>query len=203
MATTRQATGTWRLGLNKRNTPSMQWLESTRSRGRSNLARMRLIRNFFAVACMAWLVGQVRAADPVAPVSPPVPSAYLSRLASARIPAEAAAVVIKPLDGGALSWSANSGKPMNPASTMKLVTTYSALHLLGPAFTFRTEVLSEAPLIGEVLRGDLYVRGGGDPELVVEDLWLLVNRLRGFGIREIRGDVVLDKTCLLYTSDAA
>ena len=155
---------------------------------------MRLIRNFFAVACMAWLVGQVRAADPVAPVSPPVPSAYLSRLASARIPAEAAAVVIKPLDGGALSWSANSGKPMNPASTMKLVTTYSALHLLGPAFTFRTEVLSEAPLIGEVLRGDLYVRGGGDPELVVEDLWLLVNRLRGFGIREIRGDVVLDKT---------
>ena len=63
---------------------------------------------------------------------------------------------------------------MNPASTMKLVTTYSALHLLGPAFTFRTEVLSEAPLIGEVLRGDLYMRGGGDPKLVIEDLWLLV-----------------------------
>src|SRR4029079_17229509 len=85
-------------------------------------------------------------------------------------------------------------KPMNPASTMKLVTTYSALHLLGPAFTFRTEVLSEAPLIGEVLRGDLYVRGGGDPKLVIEDLWLMVNRLRGFGIRDIRGDVVLDKS---------
>ena len=45
-----------------------------------------------------------------------------------------------------------------------------------------------------MLRGDLYVRGGGDPKLVIEDLWLLVNRLRGFGIREIRGDVVLDKT---------
>ena len=79
-------------------------------------------------------------------------------------PAERAAVVVKPLDGGALSWTANANKPMNPASTMKLVTTYSALHLLGPAFTFRTEVLSEAPLIGEVLRGDLYVRGGGDPQ---------------------------------------
>jgi D-alanyl-D-alanine carboxypeptidase/D-alanyl-D-alanine-endopeptidase (penicillin-binding protein 4) len=38
------------------------------------------------------------------------------------------------------------------------------------------------------------VRGGGDPKLVVEDLWLLVSRLRGFGIHEIRGDVVLDKT---------
>jgi D-alanyl-D-alanine carboxypeptidase/D-alanyl-D-alanine-endopeptidase (penicillin-binding protein 4) len=83
---------------------------------------------------------------------------------------------------------------MNPASTMKLVTTYSALHLLGPGFTFRTEALSEAPLIGEVLRGDLYLRGGGDPKLVIEDLWLLAARLRGFGIREIRGDIVLDKT---------
>ena len=101
---------------------------------------------------------------------------------------------IKPLDGGALAWSANENKPMNPASTMKLVTTYSALHLLGPAFTFRTEMLSEAPVLGEALRGDLYVRGGGDPKLVIEELWLLVNRLRGFGIREIRGDVVLDKT---------
>ena len=49
-------------------------------------------------------------------------------------------------------------------------------------------------MLGEVLRGDLYVRGGGDPKLVIEDLWLLANRLRGFGIREIRGDVVLDKT---------
>jgi D-alanyl-D-alanine carboxypeptidase/D-alanyl-D-alanine-endopeptidase (penicillin-binding protein 4) len=124
----------------------------------------------------------------------PTPAGYLARLAAARIPADAAAVVIRPLDGGALAWSANPAKPMNPASTMKLVTTYSALHLLGPGFTFRTEALSEAPLIGEVLRGDLYLRGGGDPKLVIEDLWLLAARLRGFGIREIRGDLVLDKT---------
>ena len=134
------------------------------------------------------------AADPAAAGRRCAECTYLARLAAARIPADAAAVVVRPLDGGALSWSANDNKPMNPASTMKLVTTYSALHLLGPAFTFRTEVMSEAPLIGEVLRGDLYVRGGGDPKLVIEDLWLLVNRLRGFGIREIRGDLVLDKT---------
>jgi D-alanyl-D-alanine carboxypeptidase/D-alanyl-D-alanine-endopeptidase (penicillin-binding protein 4) len=83
---------------------------------------------------------------------------------------------------------------MNPASTMKLVTTYSALHLLGPAFTFRTEVYADGPVSGDVLRGTLFVRGGGDPKLVIEDLWLMVNRLRGFGIRDIRGDVVLDKS---------
>jgi D-alanyl-D-alanine carboxypeptidase/D-alanyl-D-alanine-endopeptidase (penicillin-binding protein 4) len=131
---------------------------------------------------------------PAAPIAAPIPRDYLSRLAVARIPSDAAAVIVRPLDGGALAWGANEKKPMNPASTMKLVTTYSALHLLGPAFTFRTEVLSEAPLIGEALRGDLYVRGGGDPKLVIEDLWLLVSRLQAFGVREIRGDLVLDKS---------
>jgi D-alanyl-D-alanine carboxypeptidase/D-alanyl-D-alanine-endopeptidase (penicillin-binding protein 4) len=122
------------------------------------------------------------------------PDAYLARLAAAHIPEEAAAVVVRPLDGGELAWSDNERKPMNPASTMKLVTTYSALQLLGPAFTFRTEVYADGPVSNDALRGTLYLRGGGDPKLVVEDLWLLVNRLRGFGIRDIRGDIVLDKT---------
>jgi D-alanyl-D-alanine carboxypeptidase/D-alanyl-D-alanine-endopeptidase (penicillin-binding protein 4) len=147
------------------------------------------------VACV--LLGPLAyAADPVpgaAPAAAVAPAPYLARLAAARIPAAATAVVVRPLDGGTLSWGVNASKPMNPASTMKLVTTYAALHLLGPGFTFRTEVLSEAPLIGQVLRGDLYVRGGGDPKLVIEDLWYLASRLRGYGIREIRGDVVLDK----------
>jgi serine-type D-Ala-D-Ala carboxypeptidase/endopeptidase (penicillin-binding protein 4) len=129
-----------------------------------------------------------------APLPPPEPAAYLQRLAAAKIPRDAAAVIVRPLDGGALEWSANGGKAMNPASTMKLVTTYAALHLLGPAFVFRTEVLADGAMSDGTLRGTLYVRGGGDPKLVVEDLWLLVDRLRGFGIREIRGDVVLDKT---------
>ncbi|MEO8018037.1 MAG: D-alanyl-D-alanine carboxypeptidase/D-alanyl-D-alanine-endopeptidase [Pseudomonadota bacterium] len=147
-----------------------------------------------SIAAVAAMAASLAAGAEPALTAAPTPATYLARLAAARIPAEAAAVVIKPLDGGALTWSANENKPMNPASTMKLVTTYSALHLLGPAFTFRTEVLSEAPLIGETLRGDLYVRGSGDPKLVIEDLWLLIDRLRGFGIHEIRGDLVLDKS---------
>jgi D-alanyl-D-alanine carboxypeptidase/D-alanyl-D-alanine-endopeptidase (penicillin-binding protein 4) len=147
-------------------------------------------------ALIALLSTFAAAAEPERPPVPPAPqpTTYLERLAAARVPANAAAVVVKPLDGGTLGWSANERKPMNPASTMKLVTTYSALHLLGPAFTFRTEVYAAGPLVGDSLRGDLSVRGGGDPKLVIEDLWLLVDRLRGFGIREIRGDLVLDKT---------
>jgi serine-type D-Ala-D-Ala carboxypeptidase/endopeptidase (penicillin-binding protein 4) len=124
----------------------------------------------------------------------PQPDVYLARLAAARIPTDAAAVEVRPVDDGPLRWSSNDNKPMNPASTMKLVTTYAALHLLGPAYTFRTEVLAEGPMAGDILRGPLYVRGGGDPHLVVEDLWLLLHRVRDFGIRDVRGDLVLDKS---------
>ncbi len=154
---------------------------------------MRRLSFWLACFCTLAVVGAV-SAQTTGPQPPAGPSVYLSRLAAARVPSNAAAVTIKPLDGGALEWAANAAKPMNPASTMKLVTTYAALHLLGPAYVFRTEVLADGPVTGDSLRGTLYVRGGGDPKLVVEDLWLLVNRLRGFGIREIRGDVVLDKT---------
>jgi serine-type D-Ala-D-Ala carboxypeptidase/endopeptidase (penicillin-binding protein 4) len=156
---------------------------------------MRLAPSIAAALLLVPFASPGVGAQPVPAGAPsPRPDTYLARLAAARIPADAAAVVVKPLDGGTLAWSANEKQPMNPASTMKLVTTYSALHLLGPAFTFRTEVYADGPVANEALRGTLFVRGGGDPKLVVEDLWLLVNRLRGFGIRDIRGDVVLDKS---------
>jgi D-alanyl-D-alanine carboxypeptidase/D-alanyl-D-alanine-endopeptidase (penicillin-binding protein 4) len=81
---------------------------------------------------------------------------------------------------------------MNPASTMKLVTTYAALELLGPAFTWKTAAASNAPQLGDSLEGDLYLRGAGDPKFVLESFWLLLRQLRNRGIKTIKGDLVLD-----------
>src|SRR6185436_1769442 len=161
-----------------------------RSRAR-HTCRMRRIVFTFASLLLTTLAS---GADAPPAAASSTPDLYLSRLAAARIPSDAAAVVVVPLDGGSLRWSANDRRPMNPASTMKLVTTYAALHLLGPAYTFRTEVLADGPQAGDVLHGPLYVRGGGDPHLVIENLWQLVTRARGFGIRDVQGDLVLDKS---------
>jgi D-alanyl-D-alanine carboxypeptidase/D-alanyl-D-alanine-endopeptidase (penicillin-binding protein 4) len=83
---------------------------------------------------------------------------------------------------------------LNPASTMKLVTTYAALELLGPAYTWSTDVYIGGPVENEVLAGDLIIKGYGDPKLTLENFWLMLRNVRARGVREIRGDVLLDRT---------
>ncbi len=83
---------------------------------------------------------------------------------------------------------------MNPASVMKLVTTYAALDLLGPAYTWSTPVYVDGVVQGGSLKGNVHIQGQGDPKLVMERLWLLLRRLQGQGIQVIVGDIVLDRT---------
>ena len=125
---------------------------------------------------------------------PSLPESVATALKAAGVPATAIGVSVVPLTGNGLSLAHNDNLPMNPASTMKLVTTLAGLELLGPQYVWRTEALAAAPVTNGALDGDLYLRGTGDPRLVIEHLWLLVQRLRGIGLAEIRGDLVLDRT---------
>ena len=89
--------------------------------------------------------------------------------------------------GGKRPWlSVHPGRAMNPASVMKIVTTYAGLELLGPAYRWKTEVWLDGD--------DLYLRGTGDPKLNYESFWMMLRGLRARGVREIRGDVVLDRS---------
>ncbi len=140
----------------------------------------------FLVTPVAWAQEQ---AKPL-----PLPEVVSAALRAAAIPEAASAVVVLPLSTGGVTIETNAREPMNPASTMKLVTTYAALNLLGPAYTWRTDVYATGTLRRDVLDGDLVIRGSGDPKLVIENLWLLVTRIRSLGIREISGDIVLDRS---------
>lgn len=84
--------------------------------------------------------------------------------------------------------------PMNPASVMKLVTTWAALNLLGPDYRWKTEAYLGGPLVDGVLRGDLYLKGYGDPKITIEQWQALIAELRAKGIARIDGDLVLDRT---------
>ena len=115
-----------------------------------------------------------------------LPPSTAKALKSAGIPEKNVAVWVQEVGAArpTLSWRADA--PMNPASAMKIVTTYAGLELLGPAFRWKTEVY---------LDGDnLILRGSGDPKLNYESFWMLLRNLRGRGLRELRGDVVLDRS---------
>lgn len=123
-----------------------------------------------------------------------LPGPVAEALRAASVPESAVAVVVEEIGASRPSLQWNAGTPMNPASTMKLFTTFAALELLGPAYHWKTEVYAAGPLREGVLEGDLVLKGYGDPKLDYESFWMMLRALRGKGLREIRGDLVLDRS---------
>ena len=123
-----------------------------------------------------------------------LPPNVLQALKAAQIPAASVAVVVQPVDTAQPLVAHNAAQAMNPASVMKLVTTYAALDLLGPAWTWKTTAWVDTAAVNGVLSGNLYLKGSGDPRFAIEHLWGLLRQLRVRGIQQINGDVVLDRT---------
>jgi D-alanyl-D-alanine carboxypeptidase/D-alanyl-D-alanine-endopeptidase (penicillin-binding protein 4) len=121
-----------------------------------------------------------------------LPQPVIAELNHEHIPLSSVAVVVQEVNAGAPLISLNADRPMNPASTMKLLTTIAALENLGPAYRWKTEAYLNGKLEDGVLQGDLVFKGYGDPKLTVEQFWMWLRELRQRGLREIRGDLVLD-----------
>jgi D-alanyl-D-alanine carboxypeptidase/D-alanyl-D-alanine-endopeptidase (penicillin-binding protein 4) len=124
-------------------------------------------------------------------------------LQHARLPHEALSVVVRELGSPRTVLSLQDERSVNPASLTKLLTTYAALDRLGPGWTWATPVWLLGPLKNGVLDGSVVIKGSGDPKLVVERLWLLLNRLQQTGVREIRGDIVLDGSAFVVPDGSA
>ncbi|MDD5329039.1 MAG: D-alanyl-D-alanine carboxypeptidase/D-alanyl-D-alanine-endopeptidase [Sulfuricella sp.] len=124
----------------------------------------------------------------------PLPASVAKALREAGIPPAGVGVLVQDVAMKKPLIAHRADQPMSPASTMKLVTTYAGLELLGPAYTWKTEVLTDGALAGDVLAGDLVIKGYGDPALTMEGFWSLLHDVRRLGIREIRGDIVLDNS---------
>ena len=115
-----------------------------------------------------------------------LPRPAAQALRAAGIPASAVSAWVQEVGASRPTLAVRAETPRNPGSVMKLVTTFAALELLSPAYRWKTE----AYLDGE----DLVLRGRGDPKLNYESFWMLLRNLRGRGLRDLRGDVVLDRS---------
>lgn len=123
-----------------------------------------------------------------------LPPQVAQALNAARVPLAGIAISVQEAGASGPALRVNDAVPMNPASVMKLVTTYAALERLGGAYRWKTEAYLEGNLRDGVLSGNLLLRGGGDPKLNLESFWILLRALRAKGLREIRGDLVLDRS---------
>ena len=123
-----------------------------------------------------------------------LPAAIAEVFAKAKVPLDNVAVLVKEVGGKDALLTMNADKPMNPASVIKLVTTYAGLELLGPAYIWKTEVYSTGEIRGSSLRGDLVLKGSGDPKFTVERFAAMLKQLRERGLDDIQGDLILDRS---------
>jgi D-alanyl-D-alanine carboxypeptidase/D-alanyl-D-alanine-endopeptidase (penicillin-binding protein 4) len=123
-----------------------------------------------------------------------MPAPLRQRLAAAGVPAASLGLVVAPAAGGEPFVAHQAERALQPASTMKLVTTLVALEQLGPAWRGRTRLLASAAPEHGVLHGDLVLQGQGDVDLDVDALRSLLQRARARGLVEVRGALVLDRS---------
>jgi D-alanyl-D-alanine carboxypeptidase/D-alanyl-D-alanine-endopeptidase (penicillin-binding protein 4) len=123
-----------------------------------------------------------------------IPPPVAQVIAAQRLPPGAVSFAVIDADSGRVMFSQNPDTPRSPASTIKVVTTFAALDLLGPAYTWHTRALIRGALEDGVLDGDLILQGGGDPYMTLERWWSFARAIRAKGLKTIRGDIVIDNT---------
>lgn len=154
-----------------------------------------------ALACALALLAALAAA---APAGATLPRAVARAFLDAGVPLHHVAVVVQRSGAARPLFAHLPDEPMNPASTMKLVTTFAALELLGPDYRWRTEAWLGGPLVDGTLAGDLVLRGSGDPKITIEQWQAFMAELRAKGLARIDGDLVLDRSAFdLPPHDAA
>lgn len=115
-------------------------------------------------------------------------------LRDARLPQDSLGVIVLRASDGGVVFEHGADRPLQPASTLKVLTSIVALERLGPAYRGRTELRSNATRVDETLQGDVVLRGLGDPDFDWRALQNMLQTLRFSGVRVITGDLVLDRS---------
>ncbi|HEU4946094.1 MAG TPA: D-alanyl-D-alanine carboxypeptidase/D-alanyl-D-alanine-endopeptidase [Kribbella sp.] len=149
------------------------------------------------VAATAGLLTQATGAPAPAPQvvqATPLQQQLDSLLADSRFQGSQVGLLVRDATTGETLYDRNGSTRLLPASNTKLFTSTAAMHTLGPDFRFHTDVLATAPVLAGKLRGDLYLKGYGDPTALESDYVALAKEVAKSGIRRVDGDLVADDT---------
>jgi D-alanyl-D-alanine carboxypeptidase/D-alanyl-D-alanine-endopeptidase (penicillin-binding protein 4) len=147
-----------------------------------------------ALALATVLVALCAASGPSTAATPSMDAALGRALRAQGIAPDHTAAVVVDASTGATVYAHNSTASLLPASVEKLAVSYTALHVLGPRFRFRTELVGVGSRSGGVWHGNIVLVGYGDPTLTRADLGRLARRFADTGIRRIQGRVFGDDT---------
>ncbi|WP_406686417.1 D-alanyl-D-alanine carboxypeptidase/D-alanyl-D-alanine-endopeptidase [Rossellomorea vietnamensis] len=115
-------------------------------------------------------------------------------LADERLDGAIGSVSVRDAESGEIVLDRLGDIRLKTASNMKLLTAAAALHTLGPDFRFQTEILTDGEIVGKVLKGNLYLKGKGDPTLLKEDFDKMAAFLKSKHIQSIQGNIMADDT---------
>jgi serine-type D-Ala-D-Ala carboxypeptidase/endopeptidase (penicillin-binding protein 4) len=115
-------------------------------------------------------------------------------LSDHRLDGAQAAVVVRDATTGASLYSRNAGERLMPGSTEKLLTTFAALDVLGPAYRFRTSVFTDGTAANGVVQGHLWLKGTGDPTMLEAGYEELAAKVAASGVKVVEGGLVADDT---------
>jgi D-alanyl-D-alanine carboxypeptidase/D-alanyl-D-alanine-endopeptidase (penicillin-binding protein 4) len=140
----------------------------------------------FAIAIVAITIAM--------PAFAVVPRSVTRAFLDARVPMNAVGIVVQEAGAARPLFAHQADRPFNPASVMKLVTSFAALELLGADYRWKTEAYLDGPLENGVLHGNLVLKGYGDPKLSLQQWQAFMAQLRARGLAAIDGDLVLDRS---------
>jgi len=130
-----------------------------------------------------------------------VPQSVMKSLERNQIPKDAVSISVLEIESARqgkdtfrniVDWRA--GESMNPASTMKILTTLAGLDILGPQYRWRTNLYTDGTIRQGTLKGNLYLQGTGDPKLIPEELSKLMKSLQALGVQKIDGNLFFDRS---------
>ncbi|OZA12532.1 MAG: D-alanyl-D-alanine carboxypeptidase, partial [Polynucleobacter sp. 24-46-87] len=130
-----------------------------------------------------------------------IPKAVAASLEKNQIPKDAISISVMEIDQARpgkvtakteVDW--RSQQAMNPASTMKLITTLAGLDVLGPQYRWRTNIYTDGLIRQGTLKGNLYLQGTGDPKLIPEEFAKMMNAIQNLGIQKIDGNLFFDRS---------